>query len=152
MASDVLGIYEALSHMTVAVGAVVPRIWNLSDLKASLPASESPARLLLPFGTRTEGRAFNVMSVTGRRGTVTWQITDLLLWKSVQLGMGIGEDAPNLGLYMMNYLNTVPDHLRIAENALIEGVALDPGVFNYPTGSKEWWRGVDVTLTIKEII
>lgn len=152
MGSRLADIFAALAALPVNVnGASVPA-YGLDALPNSVAAAALPCRLLLPLGTRVEGRSVSFTTV-GNAGVVVpqWRITDLLLWKPTAQGRGLNDVAPDLIAYMAAYVDALRSTRRFAGAEVIDA-AFEPSVYTYPAGgTKDYW-GVEVVLQIKEIV
>lgn len=152
MGSRLVDIFEALAEMPVAVNGAVVNVYGLDTLPNSVAAAALPARLLLPLGTRSEGRSVS-FATFGQNGVVVpqWRITDVLLYKPTAQGRGLNDVAPDLIAYMAAYVDALRATRTLA-GATIVDAGLEPGVWTYPVGGSKDYYGVEATLTLKEIV
>lgn len=148
MASDILNIYSAIADMTVAATNFTPTAYDIDEIPNALSSAACPARLILPLGTAGENRSTTFQTV-GRLLAVDWKITDLLLLKPLGQGAGLHSVAFDLVDYMKAYMSAVKADRRLGNGVLVS-LSFDAGVFNYPQNTKNWYYGVETTLTIRE--
>ncbi len=131
---------------------VQPAVRDLDALRNSAASAELPLRLLLPV-SQLEGNAFAFPTYCGS-AELTWNVTDLMLWRAVAQGFGLTDAAEDLVLYAATYADavlTMRDNLPETLNAIsITNARIQPGVFEFPKGSGVRYLGVECTLTFTE--
>lgn len=153
MSSQLRAIYAAIAGMPVRYNSAIVTAYDLAALPNQVPATNLPVRLLLPLESRGEGRGVNYVSLgTPAVVTVDWKLVDLMLALPISQGSGIQDVAPLLVDYKAEYLEHVRNNKRIAHVANITSVAMEMAAFTYPASSRTAYFGVEVTLTIKEIV
>jgi hypothetical protein len=158
--SEIRDIFTALAAKTIQVesskayGTVTPQIFDLHQLPASAESAKLPARWLLPFGVfPTEAREYHFVAL-GSTTKVTWQISDLLLWRSVELGLGLSSDAVDLVNYAGLYADMLRTFRRPVANSqtYIESVNLAIGIYEYPAQSGHFFYGCSCVFHIPEVL
>lgn len=148
MASDILGIYNAIATMPVPAANFTPQVYPIARLPQTLSSADCPARLLLPLGTSGENRSTTFQSV-GRFMAVSWKITDLLLYKPLGKGSGVQDVAFDLLDYMRAYVEAAKQNRALGAGTLVS-LNFEAGVFTYPLGTNNVFYGVETTLVINE--
>lgn len=150
--SDLVNIYDALAAMPVTIEGAVVTAYAPRNMPASVPTGNLPVRILLPLGTRSGANAVSQQSMARQNVTVTceWRCVDLFLYKPGSQGR-VSDNAGALVQYQAAYVDAIKYYHHLTKTALIEAVAMDVGIYEYPAGSKEQYFGVQVTVTIKEI-
>ena len=152
--SEITSIYTALEAVTVTTtGGDTPTVYGLDDLKQSMESADMPCRLLLPVGddTRGEGRDAQFVSI-GTTMTVDWIVSDLMLWKATEQGLGLREFAPELVDYCGKYLDAMRSFKCPSSNSSLSGVSMIPGIYEWPSMSNKYYSGVLCQLTIHEVL
>lgn len=131
---------------------VTPTVRDLDDLRNSESSAGLPLRLLLPV-SQLDGNAFTFQTYCGA-GELTWNITDLMLWRTMAQGIGLTDAAEDLVLYAAAYAsmvsemrNGLPENLNTVD---LTNARIQPGVFEFPKGSGVRYLGVECTLTFTE--
>ena len=139
---------------SVAYGTVTPQVFDLHQLVPNPESARLPARWLLPFGVfPVEAKDYHFIAL-GNTVKMNWQISDLLLWRSMQLGQGLGSDAADL----VNYAGLYADMLRTFRKpvatgqAYIESVNIAIGIYQYPAQSEQYYYGCSCVFTIPEVL
>ncbi len=158
--SSIRAIFTALAAKTITVtssvayGTVTPQVFDLHQLVPNPDSARLPARWLLPFGVfPTEAKEFHFIAL-GNTVKMTWQISDLLLWRAAQLGQGLGSDTVDL----VNYAGLYADMLRTfrkpvaSAQAHIESVNIAIGVYEYPVQSGQFFYGCSCVFNIPEVL
>ena len=103
--------YQALvAAMTVAFtsqndGAVSLTADDATSLKNDYEAADTPVRILLPYGG-VENLSAEIVEPDEQFGTnftISWTFSDVLLWRDVQLGRGLGDAAYDIREYLAAY-------------------------------------------------
>lgn len=153
--SQIRTIYTTIANTGItftkeAGGAVTVAAKDLNALPGALQSADAPVRLLLPYSvtTRADGSFMTLDALM----SVTWVVTDLMLWRPGQLGAGISESAPDLVRYQAAYLEAIR---ALHSMGGLAGVAtldieLRPGIYNWPIGSDTWWQGCMSSITVLE--
>ena len=150
--SQISAIYTALATQGVSVGSVTPTVYSLASLPAKVETAITPCRLLLPMGNNpTGGEGFGFVAI-GTPARVNWRVVDLLLWEASEQGMGLGAAAPDLITYCGAYLDKMRSFKGPTSQSHLVSVNCVPGMYEYPSGSGNWYRGVLCTLEIEEFI
>jgi hypothetical protein len=131
---------------------VQPAVRDLDTLRNSEASAELPLRLLLPV-SQLDGNAFAFPTYCGS-AELTWNITDLLLWRALAQGFGLTDAAEDLVLYAAAYADavlTMRDGLPESLDTIsITNARIQPGVFEFPKGSGVRYLGVECTLMFTE--
>lgn len=155
--SNLRTIYTNLAAKTVTVvspvhGSQTPPVRDLDELPAFVEAAQCPVRLLLPIGPgRGESREgqFICLGTTGRS---TWHVTDLLLWRPIEEGLSLESVAVDLVLYAAAYIEMLRTFRSPASQCILKEWQIVTGRFNYPSGSANWFFGVECSLDIEEVL
>lgn len=145
-------IYPAVAALSVSAAGKTPSVYALENSPNTLWTANVPCRLLLPVASQSKSRSLNYLTLSGTTRTVVWQITDLMLWQAQAQGRGLDQVSGALVEYAAAYIAAVSGKQAFAARTTLEDVTLEPGIFNYPLRSELWWYGVEVVLTLKEII
>lgn len=150
--SVITNIYDALEAVTVTTtSGVTPTVYGLDELPESITTAHLPCRLLLPVGSYpAEGRDGEFIAI-GTGVTITWQITDLMLWQASEQGLGLREFAPELVDYCGEYMDAMRAFKCPYANSALEGFSMTPGEFEWPRGSGRFYAGVICQLNVKEV-
>lgn len=151
-------LYRHIASVVVAFESptmaeiATPTVRDLDALRNSEPSAELPLRLLLPV-SQLDGSAFTFPTYCGS-AELTWNITDLMLWRAIAQGMGLTDAAEDLVLYAAAYAdmvldmrNGLPENLNTID---LTNARIQPGVFEFPKGSGVRYLGVECTLTFTE--
>jgi hypothetical protein len=153
MASVIRSIYSTLATKAVTVGGITPRVFDLDKLPNQVQRTELPCRLLLPLGPRGEAREFDFVAM-GKTATMTWQVTDLMLWRAAGSGIGLEDIAETLVLYAAAYLEMLRQNRSMGQTQVhITGAKTTYGTFAYPdadTGPQ--FHGVACEITFQEYL
>jgi hypothetical protein len=152
--SEITSIYDALEAKSVTTtGGDTPDVYDLDELKNSIPSSDLPIRLLLPVGddTKGDGRS-GVFIAIGTTMAIDWQVNDLMLWQPLGQGEGLREYAPELVDYCGKYLDAMRTFKCPTNNSSLTDVYMSPGIYEWPMGSGVMYAGVLCQLTIKEVL
>lgn len=150
-------LYRHVASVAVAfesptMGAIAPAVRDLDALRNSESSAELPLRLLLPV-SQLDGGAFGFPTYCGT-AELTWNITDLMLWRAIAQGMGLTDAAEDLVLYAAAYADAVLAMRDGLPEALVSmdltNARIQPGVFEFPRGSGVRYLGVECTLVFTE--
>lgn len=149
--SQVREIYRAIAAKSVTHAGRTPRAYDLDMLPNALTTAHLPARLLLPFVPRGEGRdgAFVAM---GTMSKVTWRITDLALFRSAQGGLGLQDIAELLIGYAGAYAEMLRTIRAPVPQTHITGFRFVYGTFEWPESSGQVYDGVECQIDVEEIL
>ncbi|MGB8648858.1 MAG: hypothetical protein WCF84_26715 [Anaerolineae bacterium] len=152
--SNLAAIYTAIANVTVTASSVTPKAYDTSALPDAIDA-RVPCRLLLPFGLLGEhGGDFSFATFgSGGLGETNWQVTDLCLWRGASTGTGLKAVAPNMVFYEAAYLEALRANRYLGlDNVEVKGVRLRAGVYEWPSGSAQWFEGVLCIVAISEYL
>lgn len=160
MASQLTSIVAAVAALSVTVqaslaynGDKTPQALYLSTLPNQSPDAKLPARLIRMLrATDPAAQSFTVIFGNDNTARVNWRVYDVLLWRKLAQGQGIGSHEADLVKYAGAYvdaLQTLPVTLA-AYRAQLAGMTLAVSEINYPLGSDFWYAGVEVALDIAE--
>lgn len=156
--SALRGVYRFVAGTDVSFESptmaqiVTPAVRDLDALRNSEASSELPLRLLLPV-SQLDGSAFAFPTYCNS-AELTWNITDLMLWRAVAQGVGLTDAAEDLVLYAAAYADAMLAMRGRLPEALISvdltNARIQPGVFEFPRGSGVRYLGVECTLNVTE--
>lgn len=150
--SIITSIYAALAAAPVTVNGVTPTAYTPDTLPASAETATLPCRVLDPFNVGDDGQYSFV--AYGTTATVHWTIVDLMLWEQVGQTRGPLDVALSLAAYCGAYAEMLRTHRGIVPGgqAAIQQATPRIGVYEWPRGSTVMYYGVEVTLSIEEIL
>src|SRR5581483_11820897 len=112
-----------------------------------------PCRILMPMDSKGEGRdyAFNALGNTTK---VTWHITDLMLWRMSDTGIGLEDIASVLVGYAAAYAEVLRSNRAMGQaQAHLLNARFVYDTFKYPNSDNgQYYDGVEVTLDIEEVL
>lgn len=150
--SAVQTVYANVAAMTVSVGGVTPAVKSLAQLPNSIATADLPMRLLLPTGQGAgDARGISIIDASGNV-QVNWAVTDLMLWRPCAQGLGLRDVASDLITYIGAYVDALRTNMSIAPGCQINGANVQPGQYEYPQGSGNWYFGVQATLEVVEFL
>lgn len=151
--SVILSIYTTLATKTVTVSGITPTIYGLTALPDAVEDAMLPCRLLLPMQPRGEGRDWHFIAL-GKTVQLTWHITDLMLWRRSDAGIGLEDIASVLVDYAGQYAEMLRSNRAMGqEMAHIVGARFVYGTFQYPDSEQGIsYDGCAVELDIEEVL
>jgi len=152
--SAIADVYTALADLEVSMaGGITPYAYGLDELPESMSTANLPCRLLLPVATMPgEGREGAYIAI-GTAMSITWQITDLMLWQPSEQGLGMREYAPKLVEYSGKYLDAMRTWGKCPyANTTLQSVSITPGEYEWPRMSGHFYAGVLCLLQILEVV
>lgn len=151
--SAVLAIYAHIAAMDVTVGGVTPQAYDLAALPDAVESAMLPCRLLLPMDTRGEGRDLSFLALANTM-RLTWHVTDLLLWRLGDTGIGLEDIAATLVGYAGAYAEVLRANRAFGQaQAHLLSASFRYGTYRYPdTDGGLLYDGVEVTLDIEEVL
>lgn len=124
---------------------------NIDALPETIIENDTPCRLLLALGTRTDARSIVPVTLDGSVAVIGWRITDLFLLKPTGATAGLSTEVPTLLRYVIAHFNALQAiGFKLARVSTIENVTYEMDVIEYPRGSRKMFYGVDVTIFVKE--
>lgn len=155
--SDILAIYKHLAGDAIrdalTVSDITPDVYNLAQLPDAVEDVMLPCRLLLPMQPRGEGRDWSFLAL-GNTAKLTWRITDLMLWRRAESGIGLEDIAETLIRYAAAYAEMLRAHRSMGQTqAHVTGARIVYGTFNYPDSDQGIaYDGCAVELDIEEVL
>lgn len=160
MASQLTSLVAAVAALSVTVPASVayngdktPQALYLDTLPQQAPDAKLPARLIRMLrATDPAAQAFNIVFGNDNTARVNWRVYDVLLWRKLAQGLGVGSHEADLAKYAQKYadaLQTLPATLAPLRAQLVT-VTMGIAEINFPLGSDYWYAGVEVALDIQE--
>lgn len=149
--SAIIAIFNGVAAQAVSVGAITPVVYNLDTLPAALVPAQLPCRLMLPLEAKIEATTGQFLGF-GTISTVTWRVTDLMLWATALTGAGIHDYALTLVQYAGAYVDMLRRIRAPASITRITNWSAQPGRFQYPLRSGRWYFGVECMIEVQEIL
>lgn len=149
--SAIVSIFNGVAAQAVTVGAITPTVYNIDTLPAAVAPAQLPCRLMLPMDAKTEATSGQFLGF-GTISTVTWRITDLMLWTPALSGAGIHDYALTLVQYAGAYMDMLRKIRAPAPITRITNWSAQPGRFQYPLRSGRWYFGVECMIEVQEIL
>lgn len=160
--SNIASFQDKIAGMSVSftdqqAGARAITCKNVTAIKNSVQASVLPLRLLLPWAAGSGMSA--TMSEPATDGaaltdaTITWQFQDVMLWRPIAFGEGLGDAFYDLREYASAYFTAALalDFSSISDRMTIESIDLAVSDFiNFPEGSTNIYIGVLASWTVRE--
>ncbi len=151
--SVITNIYAALAAKTVTTtSGKTPTAYDLDELPENVTTAHLPCRLLLPVGSTPGDGRYGTFIQIGTGMTITWQVSDLMLWQASEQGLGLREFAPELVDYCGKYLDMTRTFKCPYTNSALEEVTMTPGEYEWPRGSGRYYAGVLCQLSIREVV
>ena len=128
---------------------------NMTELKNSYAKADTPVRLLLPYGG-AENLSAEVLEPDESFGPnfyIRWMFSDVLLWRHVAFGRGLGDSAYDLREYLAAYAIAAEalEQTGITDRMTKTAVSVNAVEnFNFPVGSENIFIGAVATWTITE--
>jgi len=151
--SHILDIYTTLATKTVTVSSITPTVYGLTALPDAVEDAMLPCRLLLPMQPKGEGRDWHFIAL-GNTSKLTWHITDLMLWRRADSGIGLEDIASVLVDYAGQYSEMLRANRAMGQSqAHIVGARFLYGTFQYPDSEQGIdYDGCAVELDIEEVL
>ncbi|NJN54078.1 MAG: hypothetical protein HC804_04565 [Anaerolineae bacterium] len=148
-----LDIYEAIAAQSVTMsnGTVINKVWKPDDIKDRVNDAQLPLRILLPPGADGNTAVADFEMVTFRNGRVVWRITELMLYRPIGQGGGVGNVWSLLTDYIARYVSTFVTGRKLASGT-VTGFEPQAAVLEWPRGSGNQFHGVQTTLLVSETI
>jgi len=109
-----------------------------------------PMRKIQAFANESEGEMAYI--ALGHTVNVVWTIKDRFYFRFATQGQGWVDFADELTAYSASYINTMRTNRAPTSQSHILNARFVPGIFTFPDGSDNRIAGVDVILTIEEVI
>lgn len=156
LASIISTIAEQDVTITVNGAPQVIEALGLAALPETADSWRLPTRLILPIGAgRAQGQVQQVKTFKGGSSpgvlVVDWTISDVLLYRAADAGIGLADIAPILMDYVAAYMGILGP-LRTSKWSVINVTFPIIGPLEWPGGSGKWYDGVQTQLVIREII
>lgn len=154
-AADIIGV---IAGMAVNFGDVAPTIKALDDAPSKVETAQLPIRIIIPVQPRMDTREMQFITI-GQGAKMAYLISDLLLIKA--LGNGpilVGEKMADMVNYSRRYMRAVQTTMgNVPGRVMMKEVLLDraesqPGIWEYPEGSGNYYKGVLCMLTLVEFL
>jgi hypothetical protein len=151
--SFILDIYTHLAGMDVAVNGITPTAYDLDQLPDVVEPAMLPCRILLPMDSKGEGRDFSFIAL-GKTSEVTWHITDLMLWRTSDTGIGLEDIASVLVAYAGAYAEVLRSNRAMGQSQVyLVNARFVYDTFKYPNSDNgQLYDGVEVTIDVKEVL
>ena len=128
---------------------------DATALQDTYDSPDTPVRLLLPFGGG-ENMSAEIEAPDETMGPnfyIRWTFSDVLLWRLVPFGEGIGDSAYDLREYAAAYIIAAEalEQTGITDRMSKESVIVQvQSNLNYPVNSGEFFIGAVATWTVTE--
>lgn len=151
--SHILDIYSTLATKAVTVSSITPTVYDLTKLPDEVNDTILPCRLLLQMQPKGEGRDWHFIAL-GNTSKLTWHITDLMLWRRADAGIGLEDIASVLVDYAGKYAEMLRANRSMGQSqAHIVGARFVYGTFQYPDADEGTdFDGCAVELDIEEVL
>ena len=153
--SNLRNIVTALAALTVtytdeATISVTVSNYGVQSAPSSMPSANLPVRLvgLLRGGANS---SVSFLDASGNDGKVEHSIGELALLMPVGLSRPVDE-WPDTMRYSDAYMLVVQSNRSIYARCEIEQASLQRGMFEYPSGSGEYFYGIETSLRVCEYI
>ena len=158
MASQLSDIITALAGMTVTVSASTayngdktPQALYLSTLPNHAPDAKLPARLIrMMRDTDLGAQAYQIVFGNESLVRVTWRVYDVLLWRTLSQGAGIGSHEADLVKYCAAYVEALKALPAPTTRVRVLNLTMTVGEINFPEGSDYWYAGVTAAVDVEE--
>lgn len=128
---------------------------DATSLKNAYDDADTPVRLLLPFGGG-EGMSAEVLEPDESFGPnfyIRWTFSDVLLWRHIPIGEGLGDSAYDLREYAAAYAVAAEamEQTGITDRMTKTSVNIQVrDLLNFPEGSGNFFIGAVVTWIVTE--
>lgn len=153
MTTNILAIFNTIEAMSVTANTLTPTVYDLAELRNVVQPSALPARLLLPYNDVNNLSSVITDFELGNTATVSWTITDRLLWATATGGAGIEEHTEDIARYIGAYNDAVLALEWAAIDDLVNVVSVSQRAradIQYPSGSGMFYIGVDSIWELTE--
>ena len=158
--SNLRALYTAIAGIDVvftaeAGGSVTPTVYDLHELPNTAETADLPLRVLLPLEEwGGDGPVMELLStgISGVSGAMTWNVVDLMLYEVVGQTRGMLDVLADLVRYAGAYSEMIMDNRKPVTQTRLKGVAIRPGVYEWPMGSGRSYFGVECGLVFEELI
>lgn len=149
-----LDIYAAIAAQSVTMsnGTVINKVWQPDEIKDRVNNDQLPLRILLPPGADGNTAVAEWEMLTFKNAQVVWRITELMLYRPIGLGGGVGNVWSLLTDYIARYVSTFTTGRKLTGGATVTGFAPQAAVLEWPRGSGNQFHGVQTTLLVSETI
>jgi hypothetical protein len=150
--SQIAAIYSALAALapTPSTDTVV-RVQGYGSVTSQVHTDDLPMRKLQAFANES-GAEFAFVAL-GKTVQTTWTVVDRFLYRHATQGEGWEAFSDDLTSYSASYVGLLKANraLGLPQVHVVEARFV-PGIFSVPEGAGNRIAGVDVILTIAEVI
>jgi hypothetical protein len=158
LTGQLVEIIQALAAMQVTVpgsiayhGDKTPNVFALGTLPNTMPDAKLPARLLRMMRSTDAGaQSFTLVFGNDNSARVPWRIYDVLLWRKLSQGLGLGSHEADLVKYASAYMDKLKTIPAPTTRSRIINAQVIVAEINFPLESDYWYAGVEVALDIEE--
>lgn len=153
--ADLLDIANAIINTPIVMPNSGPTIsgWQMDEVKVQVINDSLPIRIMLPPGADGGSAVQAWEPVTYQYATVTWRLTELMLYQSIARGGGPKNIWSHLTQYIHQYIATFSAMAnRKPAGALIVGFEPQAAVLEWPRDSRNQFHGVQMTVLVQENI
>lgn len=152
--SNLRNIATALTALTVtytdeSLVSVTVANYGIQSSPSSMPSANVPARLVGVLRSGANSVLTYIAAGVSESGRVVHSVGELALLMPVGLSRPVDE-WPDTMRYTDAYTALIQANRSIYANCEIEQVSLQRGMFEYPSGSGEYFYGVETSLQIIE--
>lgn len=127
--------------------------WRMDEVKVQVIPDSLPIRIMLPPGADGGSAVRDWEPVTYQYATVTWRLTELMLYQPIARGGGPKNIWSYLTQYIHQYIATFSAMAaRKPAGALIVGFEPQAAVLEWPRDSRNRFHGVQMTVLVQENI
>jgi hypothetical protein len=156
--SDLASIITALAAQAVTVPLTkaygankTPQAFRLETVPNTVENAKLPCRLIRTLSAQQGGGQFQLVWPQGGPALVEWRLYDLLLWRGVEAGPGIGSHEYDLVHYVDAYTAMLQSFREPTSRSQLFGIQnIAMSVFEYPETAGLFYAGVEISLTIRE--
>lgn len=143
-----IAIYEAVRALSITVDGVTPQVYGITTAPRSMAAGNLPARVISVLNTAVEGGGLAMVTVgSNPHAVVSWQVSDLLLFKTANADTGARADDEPLIDYIDQYISRARSNRSLTSTSSITNLRAEASIYEY---SGTAYRAVMVTLDIVE--
>lgn len=149
--SAIASIYAALYALAPTVSTDnMPTVQAYGSVNEFAHSDDLPMRKLQAFANES-GSEFAFVAL-GTTATVRWTIVDRLFYRVPGQGRGWQEFADDLTTYAASYINILRTNRALTAQSHVVEATFTPRIFTFPEGGNTSIAGVDVVLTVEEVI
>jgi hypothetical protein len=150
MTLHLLDTYDVIAALTVTDGTDTVTIDDIDKVERGYTSASCPRLLLLP-GDDEGGLDLTLIGID-TSSAIVWNIPALYLQAPAEEGLGWRQYAVKVATFVENFLQALIDAKAdfCANGTMLIGMSPRRGVYEYPSGSGQWYYGAMFTIRVKD--